>query len=276
MKGTPLMDSRLASPGARTAPGPLLGGVLRAEARKLHTVRSTWWLLLAGFAFTVVIAALLGALLPAHLSLHQKNTIDSVRVSLGGLHLSQITAGLLGVLAITSEYSTGMIRATFTAVPQRRLLLAAKTLVLAVAVAVTAVAGCLAAYLVFQAFLPGGDPMRTTMAGPGVTRAIIGAGLYLTVLALLGFGLGAALRSSAGAVAALFGLMFIPTLITALLPQSWQDRIGGYLPMNAGDAIYSTRPEAHMLGPWAGFAVFSAYAALALAAGFTLISRRDV
>jgi len=270
------MDTVITAPGAGTALGPLLGGVLRAEARKLHTIRSTWWLLLAGFLCTVAVAALLGALLPAHLSLHQKTSADSVRVSLGGLHVSQITAGLLGVLAITSEYSTGLIRATLTAVPQRRLLLTAKALILATAVASTAIAGCFAAYLAFQAFLSAGDPMRTTLADPGVARAVTGAGLYLTVLALLGFGLGAALRSSAGAVAALFGLLFIPTLLTALLPQSWQDRIAGYLPMNAGDAIYTTRPEAHMLSPWTGLAVFSLYAALALAAGTVLISHRDV
>lgn len=265
------MDSAAAGTGLL----PLFGGVLRAEGRKLHTVRSTWWALLAGLAVTIATAGVLGALLPSHLSVHEKSTIDSVRVSLGGLHVAQITAGLLGILTITSEYSSGMIRATLAAVPQRRLLLTAKGLVLTGAVAATATAGCFAAYLVFQAFLPDADPMRTTLATPGVGRAVAGAGLYLTVLALLGFGLGAMLRSSAGAVAALFGLLFIPNLLAALLPQSWQDRIGGYLPMNAGDAIYTSRPQAHMLGPWTGLAVFTAYAALALAAGFTLITRRD-
>ena len=269
------MDSATTAPVTATGLLPLLGGVLRSEARKLHTVRSTWWTLLAGFTFTVVTAAVLGAVLPGHLSVHQKTIIDPVRVSLGGLHLAQITAGLLGVLAITSEYSTGMIRAAFAAVPQRRLLLTVKAVVLTTAVAATSIAGCVAAYLVFQAVLPAADPMRTTLATPGVARAVTGAGLYLTVLALLGFGLGATLRSSAGAVAALFGLLFIPTLLTALLPQAWQDRFAGYLPMNAGDAVYTTRPEAHMLGPWTGLAVFTAYAALALAAGFTLITRRD-
>ncbi len=269
------MNTATTAPGAGTGQMPLLGGILRSEARKLHTVRSTGWLLLAGFTFTVATAALLGALLPAHLSIQQKTTIDAVRVSLGGLHLSQVTAGLLGVLAITGEYSSGMIRATLAAVPQRRLLLTAKAAVLAAVVAATATAGCFAAYLVFQAFLPAADPMRSTLAAPGVARAVAGAGLYLTILALLGFGLGTALRSSAAAVAALFGLLFVPTLLTALLPQAWQDRIGGYLPMNAGDAVYTTRPEAHMLAPWAGLAVFTAYAAIALAAGFTLITRRD-
>ena len=254
---------------------PLFAGVLRSEARKLGTVRSTSWILLAAVAFNVVTAALLGVLLPGHLSAHQKATIDSVRLSLGGLHLSQIAVGLLGVLAVTSEYSSGMIRATLAAVPQRRLLLTAKALVLTAVVAATGIAACLAAYLVFQAFLPVGDAMRTTLANPGVFRAVTGAGLYLTVLGLLGFGLGTILRSSAGAVAVLFGMLFVPTLLVALLPGSWQETLGPYLPMNAGDAIYVVRPEAHMLQPWAGFGVFCLYAAAALAAGFVLIGRRD-
>src|SRR6266576_2465147 len=247
---------------------PLFAGVLRSEARKLATVRSTTWAVVAAAAFNVIIAALLGALLPGHLSAHQKATIDSVRVSLGGLHLSQIAIGLLGVLAVTSEYSSGMIRATLAAVPHRPLVLTA-------AVAVTCIAACLAAYLAFQAFLPAGDAMRTTLADPGAPRAVSGAGLYLTVLALLGFGLGAILRSSAGAVAVLFGMLFVPTLLVALLPSSWQDTVGRYLPMNAGDTIYTVRPESHMLQPWTGFGVFCLYAAAALAAGFVLIGRRD-
>jgi ABC-type transport system involved in multi-copper enzyme maturation permease subunit len=267
------MSATTTSPRAGLA--PLFAGILRSEARKLGTVRSTAWALLAVVAFNVITAALLGALLPGHLSAHQEAAIDSVRVSLGGLHLSQVAAGLLGVLAVTGEYSSGMIRATLAAVPQRRLLLTAKTLVLTAAAAAAGIAACLAAYLTFQAFLPAGDAMRTTLAGPGVLRAVTGAGLYLTVLALLGFGLGTVLRSSAGAVAVLFGVLFVPTLLTALLPSSWQDTIGPYLPMNAGDTIYTVRPEAHMLGPWAGFGVFCLYAAAALAAGFVLIGRRD-
>ena len=253
----------------------LFAGILRSEARKLGTVRSTFWALAAAAAVNVVTAALLGALLPGHLSAHQKATIDSVRVSLGGLHLSQITIGLLGVLAVTSEYGSGMIRATLAAVPQRGLLLTAKALVLTAAAVTTGIAACLAAYLAFQAFLPVGDAMRTTLADLEVLRAVIGAGLYLTVLALLGFGIGTILRSSTGAVAVLFGVLFVPTLLTALLPSSWQDTLGPYLPMNAGGTIYTVHPQAHTLGPWAGFGVFCLYAAAALAAGFVLIGRRD-
>jgi ABC-type transport system involved in multi-copper enzyme maturation permease subunit len=269
------MQSAATAPPSPAGPLPLFAAVVGSEARKLHTIRSTYWLLLAALAANLAAAALLGALLPGHMSEHQKTAIDSVRLSLGGLHLSQIAVGLLGVLAITSEYGTGMIRATLTAVPQRRLLLAAKALVLTVVTLATMTAASLGAYLAFQAFLPASDPMHTTLAAPGVLRAVIGAGLYLTVLALLGFGLGAVLRSSAGATAALLGILFVPTLLAALLPQSWQDTVGGYLPMNAGDAIYSLRHQAHTLYPWAGLGVFCLYAAAALAAAFILITRRD-
>src|SRR5712691_1741097 len=254
---------------------PRVGGILRSEMCKLRTVRSTFWMLAAAVVFNVAVAAVLAIVLPGHLSAHQKATIDSVRVSLGGLHLSQIAVGLLGVLAVTSEYGSGMIRATLAAVPQRRLLLTAKALVLAAAAAVTGVAACLAAYLVFQAFLPTGDAMRTTLAGPGVLRAVTGAGLYLAVLGLLGFGLAAIIRSSAGAVAVLLGALFVPTLLAELLPKSWQDTIGPYLPLNAGDSVYTVQHQARALEPWAGLGVFCLYAAVALAAGFILISRRD-
>jgi ABC-2 type transport system permease protein len=224
--------------------------------------------------FNVVVAALLAIFLPRALSAHQRTTMDSTRVSLGGMHLSQIAMGLLGVLVITSEYGTGMIRASLAAVPQRRLMLAAKTLVFAVTAVIAGIAASFGAYLIFQALLPVGDGMATSLSDPGVLRAVTGAGLYLTVLGLLGLGLGAVIRFSAGAVAVLFGVLFVPSILITLLPQSWQDTIGRYLPMNAGETIYSVHHQAHTLQPWTGFGVFCLYAA-ALATAFTLISHRD-
>ena len=103
-------------------------------------------------------------------------TTDSVRVSLGGPHPSQIAAGVIGVLVITGEYGTGMIRASLAAVPQRRPLLAAKTAVLAVTALIGGIASCFAAWFAFQAFLPAGDPLRTSLSDPGVLRAVTGAG----------------------------------------------------------------------------------------------------
>jgi len=249
--------------------------ISRSELCKLRSVRSTCWALLAAVAFNVVTAALLGIFLPRALSTHQRTIIDSTRVSLGGMHLSQVAIGLLGVLVITSEYTTGMIRATLAAVPQRRLVLAAKTLVFAAVAVIIGVAASFAAYLIFQAFLPAGDAMRTSLADPGVLRAVTGAGLYLAVLGLLGLGLGAIIRSSAGAVAALFGGLFVPSILISLLPQSWQNAVGPYLPMNAGETIFTVNHQAHTLQPWTGFGVFCLYAAAALVTGFVLINHRD-
>jgi hypothetical protein len=126
-----------------------------------------------------------------------------------------------------------------------------------------------------EALLPGSDAMATSLSDPGVLRAVTGAGLYLAVLGLLGLGLGAVIRFSAGAVAVLFGVLFVPSILITLLPQSWQDTIGPYLPMNAGVTIYSVHHQAHTLQPWTGLGVFCLYAAAALVGGFLLIKRRD-
>jgi hypothetical protein len=253
--------------------------VLAFEWRKLATVRSTWWALAAVTGFNVIAATVLGFVLPRTLSASEQSGIqDRIGLPLVGLHLSQVAIGVLGVLVITSEYSSGMIRASLAAVPQRRLLLAAKTAVLAVAATVTGLATCYGAYLLFQVALNAGSPLRLPLSDPLVAQAVTGAGLYLAVLALAGLGLGAILRSSAGAITMLLGALFIPTLILALLPASWQDTVGPYLPMNAAEAVYSLGSgTGHLrhLAPWAGFGVLCAYAAAALAAGFLLIGRRD-
>lgn len=260
----------------QTAYGPLsrFADTLRSEFRKLRSVPSTSWTLFAAVLFNVGLAALVAIVLPGHLSAHDKATLDAVRVSLGGIHLSQIAFGVLGVLVITSEYGTGTIRATLSAVPQRRLLLAAKALVFAVTALVVGIISCFAAFLVFQAFLSS-DSLRSSISDPGVVRAVTGGGLYLAVLGLFGLGLGSIIRASAGAIAALFGVLFVPLLLTELLPQSWHDTIGPYLPMEAGSQIFSLRHEAGNLGAWSGFGVFCLYAAVALGVGFILISRRD-
>ena len=247
--------------------------VLRSEFCKFRSVRSTLWALAATVVFNIAIAVLLGIFLPGALSARQQAALDSTRVSLGGLHLSQVAIGVLGVLVITSEYSTGMIRATLAAVPQRRLMLAGKTIVFAAAALATAILASFAAYFAFQAIVTG--TLRTSLSDPGVLRAVTGAGLYLVVLGLLGLGLGAIIRSSTGTVATLFGLLFVPQILIQLLPQSWQDTIGPYLPLQAGSTVFSVRHEAGTLQPWTGFGVFCLYAAVALVTGFFLISRRD-
>lgn len=249
--------------------------VLRSEACKLRTVRSTFWTLTATLVFNVVLGALAAVFIPSHLSAGELARTDPVRLALMGMHLSQIAVGVLGALVITSEYSTGMIRATFAAVPQRRLVLAAKALVFAAVAWLVGTVSSFGAWFAFRAFLPSGT-LDAGLGDRGVFRAVSGGGLYLAVLGLLGLGLGIILRASAGTIATLFGLLFVPSIVIGLLPGTWQTTIGPYLPMAAGSDIFiAAHNEAGSLGPWAGFGVFSLYAVVALVAGFLLITRRD-
>src|SRR5258708_852989 len=237
-----------------TGHGPFagFGDVLRSELWKLRSVRSTLWTLLAAVVGNVVLAALAAVFLPGRLSRQELASVDSVRLSLAGLHVSQIAVGVLGVLVITSEYGTGMIRASLAAVPRRRMMLAAKTLAFAATALIVGIGACFAAYFVFQAFLPGG-PLKSSVGDPGVAPAVAGGGIYLAVLGLLGLGLGATLRSSAAAIAALFGLLFVPVILVDVLPHGWRNTVGPYLPMNAGDAIYSLHRETGGLRSPPGF-----------------------
>jgi ABC-2 type transport system permease protein len=260
----------------QTSDRPLSGftGILRSELCKLRSVRSTFWTLLTALVSNVALAALGAVFLPGALNTQEKATVDVPRLSLAGLHLSQIALGVLGVLVITSEYSSGMIRATLSAVPRRRLVLAAKAMVFAVTALAVGISSSLAAWFAFQAFLSD-NALRSSIGDPGVLRAITGGGLYLTVLGLLGLGLGAIIRASAGAIAALFGLLFVPPLLLQLLPRSWQTTIGPYTPMEAGSQIYILHPHAASLAPWTGFGLFCLYAAVALTIAVLLITRRD-
>jgi len=250
------------------------GNILRSEFCKLRSVRSTFWTLVAAVVSNIVLAALAAIFLPGQLNPEQKAAVDPVQLSLAGLHLSQIAFGVLGVLVISSEYSTGMIRATLAAVPRRRLMLAAKAIVFTITALVVGILSSFAAYLMFQAFLSDAS-LKSSLGDPGVPRAVTGGGLYLTMLGLLGLALGATLRHSAGAITTLFGLLFVPAIFMSLLPTSWQTTIGPYIPMRAGEQIYILHSHQAGLGAWPGFGVFSLYAALALVVGLALIRRRD-
>lgn len=261
------------SGNGRAAPASF-ADVVRSELCKLRTVRSTYWSVIAAVGFMLAFAALEAIFLPSRLSDQSKETLDAVRVSLGGTHLSQIAFGVLGVLVITSEYTSGMIRATFAAVPRRLHVVAAKAIVFAVTTLAVGTAASFGAFFLFQALLSG-EAFRSSITDPGVARALVGGGLYFAVLGLLGLGLGAIIRASSGAIAALFSLLFIPQILAQLLPDAWKQSVGRYVPMQAGSQIFSQQAEAGALSPWTGFAVFCGYAAVALAVGVVLISQRD-
>src|SRR5882757_7899386 len=156
--------------------------VLRAELSKLRTVRSTYWTLLVAFASNIGFAVLAAAVLAPRLNARDLAHVDVVQLALAGLHLSQIAFGVLGALVVTGEYSTGMIRTTLAATPRRHTLLAAKALVFTGVTLIASTVSTFAAYLAFQAALPAHTLTATSLSDPGVARAVVGGGLYLTVL----------------------------------------------------------------------------------------------
>ena len=179
------------------------------------------------------------------------------------------------MLVISGEYSTGMIRSSLAAIPHRLPVLAAKTIVFGfTALIVTEVAAFVGFLLGQQAFAS--THHQAHLGSPGAWRAIIGAGLYLTVIGLLGVGLGFLIRSTAGAIATLFGIVLVLPLLASALPTPYSTDVAKYLPLNAGTQILTTRhPDPNMLGPWAGLGITAIYAAVALIAGAFALRARD-
>ena len=193
--------------------------VLRSEWTKLRTQPSTGWALLTAVVLIVafgILYSLLREARPPH-GAAAIAAFDPAAVSLAGVQLAQIAAGVLGVLLITSEYATGLIRASFAAVPRRLPILWGKALLLAMATVTVCAHATLVTFLAGQSILAR-QHLAVTLSQPGVTRAVIGGALYLAVTALIGLGLGALLRSTAGGIAALFGLLFAAQLVAGLLP----------------------------------------------------------
>lgn len=264
----------LASP-LRTAHATIgFGNVLRSEWTKLRSLRSTQLCaaltVLAMFGLAVAMGARW-----AHQSGRMPDNFDATNVGLSGIFLALIIVGALGVLTISSEYGTGMIRASFAAVPQRTAVLAAKAIVLATATFVAGEVLAFSSFAVCQAFLAH-KHAGVSLGDPGVLTAVIGSGLFLTAVALLGVGLGAALRHTAGAMSAFFAIVFALPAIVDLLPTQLRNDIIEYLPMNAASQILETIHKKGALSPWQGLGVFALYSAAALVAGFVVVSARDV
>jgi ABC-2 type transport system permease protein len=250
---------------------PLLLDVVRCEWTKLWSVRSTYWALLGTAAALVGLAAVFPATGPPAPS-------DPAAYGLSGFFQAQLGAAVLGVLAITSEYATGSIRATLTATPQRITVLSAKTIVVAATTTVVGIASAFLAFLV-AAQVFAGKGVSLALTDPGALRAVIGAGLYLAVLAVLALALGALIRSSVGTIAAVVALMLVLPGIATALPGAWQDTVVPYLPAEAGQAIIGHTRFApagpQLLAPGAGFAILCAYTAVALTAAAITLTRRD-
>lgn len=264
-------SSRRAAAPARGGYG--FGTAARMEWHKLRTVRSTWWIVAVFAASMIGLAVLvLGHEGYARMSAADRAAFDPVHDCFIGLVLGQLLLGTLGVLAITTEFSSGMIRATFAAVPRRPLVLTAKAAVLG---AVTLTAGELAAFAAFlagQAALQAPAP-HAALGQPGVLRAVLLAGAYPALIALVGLGLGALVRHTAGGICALVGVLFVLPLL--FISPALQDTSQNFLPHPMANAMTAVKPLAHALPAAAIFALLCLYAAAALAAGAWALTRRD-
>jgi hypothetical protein len=267
-----------AAPAARhRTQSASFGDLLTSEWTKLRSVRSTYWTMIGAALATVALGVIICVQYVVRYdqrSLDDRLSLDPTQFSLNGIYLAQVAIGALGVLAISSEYGTGMIRTSLAAVPRRRSLLAAKGLVFGAAALVCGEVLSFTAFGVGQAIL-GTRNAGASLADPHVLRAVLGGGLYLAAVGMLAFGLGALIRHTAGALSAFFGVLFAGSVIVELLPGSWRETLMEYMPANAGSQIFAVHHTADALGPWTGFAVFCAYAAAALVAAFLLVTRRD-
>jgi ABC-2 type transport system permease protein len=250
-------------------------GALRSEFTKIRSVRSTYWTLLAMFVVVVGFGAL--ACFGASHGPHGPY-FDPTRQSLAGLYIGQLIIGVLGVLVISSEYSTGMIRTTLTTNPHRGMMIAAKGMVFAAVAFVTSLVTALVAFFVGQAIMSS-DHLSTTLGSPNVLRAVIGGALFLTACGILAFGLGLLLRHTAAGISATVALLFVVTILINFLPQSWQNHVDKWIPALAGGQLWMTKAQppgnTPMFGPWASFAVLCGYAAIAVVAAVMLFRRRD-
>lgn len=251
--------------------------VALSEWTKLRSLRSTRYSLLAAVAMTIGFAALACAVVAnhySHMDAHERANFNPLEVNLIGVQIAQLAIGVLGVLIITGEYTTGMIRASMIAVPKRLPVLWAKTSVYALVLLALMIPSTLAAFFIGQSILAR-HHIQIALSHPGVLRAVIGAALYLTVIGLFALGIGAIVRNTAGGIATFAGVMFVLPPLLNVLPTSWNDAISPYMPGNAGGQIMSITHSAHTFSPWTGLALFCGYAAATLAVAAFLLVRRD-
>lgn len=257
--------------------------IVRSEWTKLRTLRSTLWSLVALAVLGIGIGALVSAAKASRFHHHiglAAASFDPTRISLSGVLLAQLAIGVLGALFITAEYTTGTIFSTFSAVPRRHLVIIAKVIVFGLVALVASEITCFISFFVGQGILSGSAPYAT-LDTPGALRAVVAAGLYLTVLGLLALGIGVIVRHTAAAITTFVTILLIFPLILQALPTSYIDAIGKYLPANIGIVLLSNTGGAnavafqHMFSPWVGFGVLCIYAVVALGVGTVLTIRRD-
>ena len=272
------MSTLTARPSALPAGRYRFSGVAGMEWAKLRSLRSTRWAVLILAVAMTGIAILVLRYYPSHwnhMSAQDRASFDPVNDGYAGLALAQLIIGVLGALAITSEYSSGMIRATLTAAPGRWRLLAAKAAVFGAAALLAGEVLAFAAFFAGQAVLSSPAP-HATLGQPGVLRAVLMAGAYLCLIGLIGMGIGAIARNSAAAICALVGVVLVLPPLLLAFPDSVQHSAQQFLPeIIAENSLTAVHPVAYSLSPWAGLGMLCLYAVALLGIGGWLLGRRD-
>jgi len=254
--------------------------VVLSEWTKLHTLRSTRWSLLAASVLTIGLPLLFASVLSSrwgHMSPQERagHHHAPLNVALAGVNVSQLAIAVLGVLVLTGEYATGMIRATFSAVPRRLPVLWAKTVVYALVAFALMLPSVVIAFFASQAILARHDIEQISFSHPGVARTVIGGAVYLMLVGIFALAVGAIVRNTAGGIATFAAIFFVIPPLLNVLPTSWNNAINPYLPDSAGRSIFSLTHGAHSLAPAPGLAVFCGYTALVIAIAAVLLARRD-
>jgi hypothetical protein len=251
--------------------------VVRSEWIKLRSLRSTWFTLAGAVLAVVAIGTLVSYATNAHwtsMGPGERLRFEPISRSLVGVNLAQLIIGVLGVLLITGEYATGMVRATFAAVPRRLPVLTAKAVLYAVLLYPVLFVAALGAFLWGQHAL---GSHGTTLSAPHALRSVLGAAAYLDLVGLLALALGFIVRSTAGGIATLVALLLVLPGIGQALPQSWRENTVPYLPSQAGGALFVPRPEdPGSLHFWPGGGVLCLWVVAALLVAGVVLKRRDV
>ena len=258
-----------------TTPLRILGRATRSELIKLGTVRSTGWVLLLAALSIIGIGVVnaIGILVQLRQQPDsQPPTLDPAGAALSGVGAALVAVAALGILSVTADYSSGMIKTTIAAVPRRAYLVLARTGALLSYVLPVAVGSTLLTFLANKIILSFAG-VTISFTDPGVARAVVGGGLYLAVLAVFTAGLGWLLRSTAGALVTWLALWIVPTLVIMLFPPSIVERVGPWLPANVGTAIYQFGVSG--TAAWSSLAVFAGYGLVLMVLATVLLRRRD-
>ncbi|GAA4692050.1 ABC transporter permease [Nocardioides conyzicola] len=248
-------------------------GVIRSEWLKFRSLRSTVLVLAAAVVAMVVFGAVIAYNTRNPAGLDPEDVVASG--PLQGYYLGQLLMAALGVLVVSSEYSSGMIRATFAAVPRRLPVLIGKTVVFTVVVGIAMVTASVVAFLVAQAVLSGYRPTYHLTEG-STLRVVVGTGIYLTLVGLIGSVLAWIVRSTPGALVATLAVILVVPILLELVFPSWGTYIAAYLPTGAGQSFSTNLPVPHALSPWTGLAVMAGWVVAGLVAAGVVLRRRDV